>query len=158
MYSKSPFPTPAKGSRGSCCCAAMGPVSAAIQIHGLILSCKGRKTFAWCALQAETGFYFFLFLALQRLSQQPEVPWLHPWCPGDAVGPSPVLGDSAPGHGDWGPSLKLHWLVWGCIKSSLVAFGSFLYPSHHLRDSRWLSGVVCCSERMGKGAFEIYCK
>lgn len=106
MYSKSPCPTSTKGSRGSFCCMAIGPVSAGIQIHGLTLSCKGRKTFAWCALQAETGAFIFLFLALQRPSQQREVPRLHPQHTGDAAGASPVLGDSAPEAWRLGPRFK----------------------------------------------------
>jgi len=53
-----------------------------IQIHGLILSCKGRKTFAWCALQAETsGFIFFIFgfaetvSAVRSASAASSLPW-----------------------------------------------------------------------------------
>lgn len=54
----------------------------AVQIHGLILSSKKRKTFSWCVLQAEIkGLIFFIFYfaetitALTSALAASSVPW-----------------------------------------------------------------------------------
>lgn len=58
----------------------------AVQIHGLILSSKKRKTFSWCVLQAEMKGLIFLFFTSQRPLQLWQVLWLHPKCPDSTQG------------------------------------------------------------------------
>lgn len=73
---------------------------------GLFFLAKEGKPLHSMPYRQRPFFFIFLCLALQRPSQQPEVPRLHPRCPGDAAGDSPVLGDNALGAQRLGPHFK----------------------------------------------------
>lgn len=86
------------------------PLSAGVEIHGLILSYKGRKTFLCECPPGRDGFIFG-FAEHISAARSKCVLLLHRQWAGDVVGGSPMVRDGAPGI----------WRLGPCFKTPLIA-------------------------------------